>query len=316
MADIKRNQKYNKTDTFESLRGAASDLAGTFDEKPARTSRGSDINLDQYRNVRNLTNAGDGQGESTQPQPSTRKRERINVPSFSELGTVTTPYGGKTKFESPHPGVDVAMNTGQPVPAFSGGRVTNVRTNKKQTPDLPGFGNYVIIEDEQGNKHRYSHLHETWVQEGQEISAGDTIGGAGHSGGAYSTTGGSGTHLDYRIKNAYNKYVNPSDYLTGKKISNNKNNEGGKGGGLSKFSNKKIALRNNNRIDFLPKRYEGIRPRQLEHLKTRNDIYQNTERIYSPVNPLWYEGSKNEDQKNKEVNRSQNTGPTPMRFIA
>jgi murein DD-endopeptidase MepM/ murein hydrolase activator NlpD len=199
MPDLPKNQTY---DTFGELSKTAFDLAGTLPERVKKPTKRKDIDLDKFSNVRQ---AASGQGQSRQ--------QSTPPPDLSSLGTVTTPYGGRTKFEKFHPGVDVAMKTGQDIPAFVGGEVSEVRTGETQTPNTPGFGNYVVITDEQGNKHRYSHLHNTWVNEGDKIKAGQSIGGAGHSGGAYSTTGGSGTHLDYRIKNAYDKYVNPSEIL-------------------------------------------------------------------------------------------------------
>ena len=206
MPDLPKNQTYN-ADAFQQLAGEAFNLAGTLPEKKEQPSKKSrDVDLDKFNNVRDVAKQSSPEGQQT----SSASNKSIQP---SSLGPVTVPYGGQTKFEKPHPGVDVAMETGQEVPAFTGGVVEDVRTGQEQTPNTPSFGNYVVIRDEQGNKHRYSHLHNTWVQEGQEVSSGETIGGAGHSGGAYSPSGGSGTHLDYRIKNAYDKYVNPNKVL-------------------------------------------------------------------------------------------------------
>jgi len=210
MADLKSNQTY---DAFEGMRETAFDLAGTLPEK--KKTRTRDIDLERFNNVRDVSR----EAQRTPQESAGQSYSSQGTPGASpyDLGPVTTPYGGSTKFESYHPGVDIAMRTGQEIPSFTGGKVSEVRTRKRQTPNLPGFGNYVVIKDEQGNKHRYSHLHEAWVEEGQEISPGQSIGGAGHSGGAYSTSGGSGTHLDYRIQDAYERYINPSEYLLGEK---------------------------------------------------------------------------------------------------
>lgn len=127
--------------------------------------------------------------------------------SFKSLGAITTPYGGQTRFEASHPAIDIANKIGTPVPAFSGGVVTDVVSGKKQGDK--GYGNYVVVTDAQGNKHRYSHLYKSFVRVGQRVSRGGRVGLIGNSGQTYSTSGGTGAHLDYRIMDAYNKYVNP-----------------------------------------------------------------------------------------------------------
>ena len=48
---------------------------------------------------------------------------------------------------------------------------------------------------------------------GQEVKEGTPLGGEGHTGNVYSTTGGLGTHLDYRIYNNAKKYYDPLTYL-------------------------------------------------------------------------------------------------------
>lgn len=131
---------------------------------------------------------------------------------FGNLGTVTVAPGGRTRFESTHPGIDIANKIGTPLPSFTGGKVSQVVSGTKQ--GSPGYGNYVIITDKEGNNHRYSHLNNAYVQVGQEIPKGYTIGTMGNTGQTYSTSGGTGSHLDYRIKDAYGKYVDPWKYLT------------------------------------------------------------------------------------------------------
>jgi len=131
--------------------------------------------------------------------------------SPSALGTTTVPYGGSTRYEKFHPGVDVAAPIGKPIPSFTPGKVTQVKTGQKQ--GSPGYGNYVIVTDPYGAQHRYSHLHQSFVKVGQDIPAGGTLGTMGNTGQTYSEHGGTGSHLDYRILNAYKKYVNPYVYL-------------------------------------------------------------------------------------------------------
>jgi murein DD-endopeptidase MepM/ murein hydrolase activator NlpD len=134
-----------------------------------------------------------------------------NGTQVGQLGNVTTPYGGKTKFENPHPGVDIANDIGTPIPAFAGGIVTG--KSDGHTQGEKNGGNQVMIKDNEGNTHQYSHLNNLMVKEGQQVQPGQPIGTMGNTGAAYSNSGGTGSHLDYRIVNAYGKYVNPFNYI-------------------------------------------------------------------------------------------------------
>jgi murein DD-endopeptidase MepM/ murein hydrolase activator NlpD len=136
-----------------------------------------------------------------------------NSSGSTSLGPITTQYGGSTNYEKFHPGIDVAAPKGTELKPYTGGKVIDLRTGQLQDPSKPSFGNYVIIEDEQGNKHRYSHLEKSFVKVGQQVTPDMAIGEVGNSGSTYSAHGGDGSHLDYRIKNAYGKYIDPSIYL-------------------------------------------------------------------------------------------------------
>lgn len=129
------------------------------------------------------------------------------------LGQVTVPYGGNTRYESYHPGVDIANKIGTPVSSFSPGTVVDVKTGQSQ--GMPGFGNYIVVEDSLGNKWRYSHLNKALVKVGQNIAAGTQIGEMGNTGSTYSVSGGTGSHLDLRIKDIYGRYINPSQLIKG-----------------------------------------------------------------------------------------------------
>lgn len=136
---------------------------------------------------------------------------RDQTRGLAQLGTTTVPYGGSTRYEKFHPGIDVANKIGTQIPATVGGKVTEVQTG--QVKGSPGFGNYVIVEDPYGSKHRYSHLYQSFVKPGQYIPRGASLGTMGSTGQTYSLHGGTGSHLDYRIRDIYNRYVNPLIYL-------------------------------------------------------------------------------------------------------
>jgi murein DD-endopeptidase MepM/ murein hydrolase activator NlpD len=107
--------------------------------------------------------------------------------------------------------VDIAAQPGSEIRAFAPGVVVDESTGHKQGDK--GFGNYVIVKDPYGNLHRYSHLQDTWVKVGTKVFTGDDLGSMGNTGSTYSASGGTGTHLDYRIADAYGKYLNPTEYL-------------------------------------------------------------------------------------------------------
>lgn len=137
------------------------------------------------------------------PTPTTR------FPQLANLGKITTPYGGQTAQEGVHPGVDIANMNGTPVPAFSSGRVTAVDYGKKQGEN--NFGNSVVVTDPDGNRHRYSHLKKGYVKVGDPVTPGQPIAEMGNSGAAYSPSGqGDGTNLDYRIVDAYGRFLDPT----------------------------------------------------------------------------------------------------------
>jgi len=137
---------------------------------------------------------------------------------YGNLGTVTTMPAGtadprytRTRGEARHPGIDIGNKIGTPVPTFAPGRVSEVVSGKKQGDKA--YGNYVVVTDNAGNKHRYSHLSQSWVKVGQQLGKGTPVGAMGNTGQSYSLHGGTGSHLDYRIKDAYGKYINPLTYL-------------------------------------------------------------------------------------------------------
>ena len=160
----------------------------------------------------NLLSSLRSPGQSNAVANSTPQMSGNVSPDISKLGTQTTGWGESTRYEKFHPAVDIANKPDTPIPSFIQGTVTSVVTGKKQGDN--GYGNYVIVTDAQGNKHRYSHLHQAYVKVGQKVGSGQQLGTMGNSGSTYSPSGkGTGTHLDYRIVNAYNKYVNPYTYL-------------------------------------------------------------------------------------------------------
>jgi len=125
----------------------------------------------------------------------------ISAPEYS--ASTVKGWGGK------HLGIDVAMPEGSFVPSMTGGTIASVEYNKK------GWGLSVTVKAEDGTTHRYSHLMaiDPSIKVGQQIAKGQEFGEVGNTGNTYSTTGGDGAHLDYRIqKNG--KYIDPYSYYS------------------------------------------------------------------------------------------------------
>ena len=136
---------------------------------------------------------------------------------IKDIGRISVHPGGSTKYEpgGTHPGVDIANVTGTPIPSWTGGRVSEVVTGKKWKD--PGYGNYIIVVDSSGNKHRYSHLSESYVKIGTSVYRGMPIGAMGKSGQTYSSRGAKGdpSHLDFRSRNIAGKYIDPMQFVRG-----------------------------------------------------------------------------------------------------
>ena len=122
-------------------------------------------------------------------------------------GKITTPFMGKTRGETVHPGVDFAAPSGTPVPAFNDGVVVGAG------PTSNGMGNVVVLRDINGDTHQYGHLQSSGVKPGMKVKKGQPIAKMGKSGNSYSPSGGDPSHLDIRIASAYGKWKNPMTYL-------------------------------------------------------------------------------------------------------
>lgn len=162
--------------------------------------------------IKTASSTPDGLGIKTQTKKITKN---LKPNKLASLGNVTTGYGESTKYEKFHPGIDIANKKGTIIPSVTDGKITSVITGKQHGDN--GFGNQVVITDSQGNKHQYSHLDKVLAMVGQSVSPGQPIASMGDTGSTYSPSGqGTGTHLDYRIVSAYNKYINPYTYLSKK----------------------------------------------------------------------------------------------------
>lgn len=145
---------------------------------------------------------------------STRS-EPVATASIDNLGPITTRFGESTKFEKSHKGLDIGFTGPTNIPILNSGVVESVHGGQRPQ-DMSGYGNYVIIRDANGNKWKYSHLDSFNVKPGDQVNAGEMgklVGG--NTGSVYSLHGGGGYHLDLRISDMYNNFMDPALFLKG-----------------------------------------------------------------------------------------------------
>jgi septal ring factor EnvC (AmiA/AmiB activator) len=111
-----------------------------------------------------------------------RRRGHLDWPV---AGKVVVPFGNvrhpRFSTEIPHPGMEIAAPSGQPVSAVFDGRVVF-------SDWFRGFGQMVVIDHADGYLSIYGHLDERLVVAGDEVVQGDRIGRCG-SGGTLDTPG-------------------------------------------------------------------------------------------------------------------------------
>jgi murein DD-endopeptidase MepM/ murein hydrolase activator NlpD len=124
-------------------------------------------------------------------------------------GRLTTEFG-ETRYvnnaptSSRHSGLDIAAPTGTPIAAVNNGHVTLAM-------ELILTGNTIVIDHGQGLFSVYFHMHELFVEEGQLVERGETIGTVGSTG--FST----GPHLHFTMS-YYTHNLEPGYFLVGEPI--------------------------------------------------------------------------------------------------
>ncbi len=141
------------------------------------------------------------------------------------LGSITVPYGGTTRYAGTdgHFAVDIGNKPHTPIYSFAPGKVIEVNTGADHgRKEGHGYGNYVIIQDKFGAKHRYAHFAgiDNNIKKGTTVGKGQFLGGMGDSGATYGGTtydkSGEdfvGTHLHYDLEYGKDNFVDPFAYL-------------------------------------------------------------------------------------------------------
>lgn len=99
-----------------------------------------------------------------------------------------------------HTGVDLAASKGTYVYAWKGGKVIQASWNSQ------GYGNFIIIEHDDGTTSRYAHLSGYAISKDDVVVAGQLIGYVGSTGNS------TGPHLHFEIL-VNGAFVNPLNYL-------------------------------------------------------------------------------------------------------
>lgn len=114
-----------------------------------------------------------------------------------------------------HYGIDLALGKGTPIYALSSGVVQKVQTGctEGNTQCGSGYGNYVLIDHQNGLFSLYAHLSEVSAQVGQKVGKDSIIGKEGNTGWSY------GSHLHFALMDTptfeTKSYLNPLPYLKG-----------------------------------------------------------------------------------------------------
>ncbi len=119
------------------------------------------------------------------------------------LGPVTSPYGSRKG--SFHAGVDIGNVRGTAIVAAAEGKIVEVIGSCVEGRISCGgkYGNYIIIEHENGLFTRYAHLSKVKVSIGDEVSKGELIGAMGNTGRS------TGSHLHFQIEKSNGSTINP-----------------------------------------------------------------------------------------------------------
>ena len=119
--------------------------------------------------------------------------------SFTEpaQGVLTSGYGAR--WGRTHTGIDIGGDDGSDILAADGGLITLAGW-------VSGYGNYVVIDHENGYQTAYGHCSELLVAEGERVAQGQRIARMGSTGNS------TGPHLHFEVK-VDGEYQNPLDYV-------------------------------------------------------------------------------------------------------
>lgn len=134
----------------------------------------------------------------TTPKTTTASRF-ASYPSYSGYYLYPLQKGIKTQGIHGHNGVDFGASRGTPVYASADG-VVKVSNYRDGNPWFGGYGNYIMVEHQNGTQTLYAHLSGVDVSVGDEVRQGQAIGKTGNTGRS------TGPHLHFEVRGAKNPF--------------------------------------------------------------------------------------------------------------
>lgn len=135
------------------------------------------------------------------PAASAEKEEESPANGYftqPAVGVLTSGYG--VRWGRNHNGIDIGADTGADVYAADGGVVTYAAV-------CGGYGNYIMIDHQNGYQTAYGHLDEILASDGDVVRAGQLIGKVGSTGNS------TGPHLHFEVR-AGDLFLDPLNYVT------------------------------------------------------------------------------------------------------
>jgi murein DD-endopeptidase MepM/ murein hydrolase activator NlpD len=136
--------------------------------------------------------------QPVKPKASNQPRVLNSYTYTAPSGFLVRPISGGRRSQGVHGhnGVDLAASIGTPVFAAAAGTVIAARNGGYNG----GYGSMIIISHANGIQTVYAHLNDIYINQGQSVTQGQTIGEVGNTGKS------TGAHLHFEVRGAKNPF--------------------------------------------------------------------------------------------------------------